>query len=126
MCLQNIEYGDSAIKYQVYTTRWLPNVSVGSEDYAGLFGQNISRVYIDELKYRVRVNNKWLDEVIGRNDFAGYSDNRPITDIAISGAIYRVHIKGGNWLSWVNGYDINDSKNGYAGNGKIIDAIQIK
>ena len=121
-----LKYVNGVIKYQVYTTRWLPNVSSGSVEYAGVFGQNISRVYIDELKYMVRVNGSWLPEVTGRSDFAGYSDGRAITDIAIKDAIYRVHVKGGNWLAWVSGYDKNDSKNGYAGNGKIIDAIQIK
>ena len=80
---------------------------------------------IDVVKYRVRVNNKWLPEVNGRNDYAGII-GKPITDIAIKNCIYRVHIKGGTWLSWVSGYNINDYKNGYAGNGKIIDAVQIK
>lgn len=120
------KYKNDVIKYQVYTNRWLPNVIVGSSDYAGIFGQNLSRLYIDDLTYRVKSDGVWLPEVIGRSDFAGYSNNRPITDIAIKGVDYRVHIKNGNWLPWVNGYNINDSKNGYAGNGKIIDAIQIK
>ena len=29
-------------------------------------------------------------------------------------------------LDWVSGYNIYDYNNGYAGNGKIIDALQIK
>ena len=82
-------------------------------------------LYIDDLEYRVRVNRRWLPAVVGRNDYAGLL-GQPITDIAIKNATYRVHIKGGSWLSWVNGYNINDSNNGYAGNGQIIDAIQIK
>lgn len=114
------------IKYQAYTNKWLPNVIKGTEEYAGIFGKNISRVYIDKLKYRVKSKNKWLPEVTARNDYAGYSDNSPITGIAIKGAVYRVHIKNGNWLPWVTGYNINDYNNGYAGNGKEIDAIQIK
>ncbi len=117
---------ENRIKYQVYTTRWLPNVEAGSKEYAGIFGRKISRVYIDKLKYRVKANGKWLKEAEGRKDYAGYSNGSPITDIAIKGATYRVHIKNGSWLSWVNGYNINDIKNGYAGNGKIIDAIEIK
>lgn len=33
----------------------------------------------------------------------------------------------GDWLPWVDGYDINDSNNGYAGiKGKVIDAIQVE
>ena len=39
---------------------------------------------------------------------------------------YRVHIKGGGWLPYVTGYNKNDVNNGYAGNGKVIDAIEIK
>jgi hypothetical protein len=35
-----------------------------------------------------------------------------------------VHVISGSWLPWVDGYDINDSRNGYAGNGQPIDAIQ--
>ena len=39
---------------------------------------------------------------------------------------YRVHIKGGSWLSYVTGYSTSDSNNGYAGVlGKEIDAIQV-
>lgn len=122
--------GDNAtidvIKYQVYTNKWLPNVTKGSGDYAGIFGKNFSRLYIDKLRYRVKSRGKWLPEVIARNDYAGYSNLSPITDIAIQDATYRVHIKNGNWLSWVTDYNINDPVNGYAGNGKEIDAIEIK
>lgn len=121
-----LKYKNETIKYQVYTNRWLPNVTLGNQDYAGIFGSNINRLYIDKLKYRVRVDGVWLKEVSGRNDFAGLSNNRSITDIAIEGASYRVHVKGGNWLGWVDGYNINDYFNGYAGNGKPIDAIEIR
>ena len=121
-----LKYRNNTIKYQVYTNRWLPNVRSGSGEYAGIIGNNISRVIIDNLKYRVKSNNIWLPEVNGRNDYAGYSNGSKITDIAINGATYRVHVKGGKWLPWVTGYNINDDTNGYAGNGKEIDAIEIK
>ena len=124
--LDVLKYRNNKIKYQVYTNRWLPNVSSGSGEYAGIFGYSISRLGIDNLKYRVRSNKIWLPEVVGRNDYAGYSNGKAITDVAINGAVYRVHIKGGKWLAWVSGYNINDSINGYAGNGKVIDAIEIK
>lgn len=71
------------IKYQVYTNKWLSNVVQGDGNYAGIYGQNISRLYIDKLKYRVKSKGKWLSEVTGRNDYAGYSDGSPITDVAI-------------------------------------------
>ena len=79
--------------------------------------------------YRVRtVKHGWLPEVKNLEDYAGW-ENSPITDIAIKvdrGSIrYRVHVKGGNWLPYVTGYDINDLSNGYAGDGKVIDAVEI-
>lgn len=78
--------------------------------------------------YRVKtIKHGWLSEVKNLEDYAG-SENSPVTDIAIKvdrGSIrYRVHVKGGNWLPYVTGYNINDSINGYAGNGKIIDAVE--
>lgn len=121
-----INKNNNLIKYQVYTNRWLPNVTKGSNEYAGIFGKTFSKLYIDTLTYRVRSNGVWLPEVTSRNDYAGYSNLKPITDIAIKNATYRVHIKGGNWLPWVTGYNINEHNNGYAGIGKEIDAIQIK
>ena len=86
-------------------------------------------LYIDKLKYRVKVNNRWLPEVTGRSDYAGII-GKPITDIAISGNIkYRVHLKNSNrWLPFVYGkdYNLKDKINGYAGNGTIIDAMEIR
>lgn len=117
---------NNKIKYQVYGNHWYPNVAAGTSEYAGVYGVSIRRVYIDKLKYRVKSNGKWLSEVKGREDYAGYSNKIPITDIAIQNATYRVHIKNGKWLPYVNGYNINDKINGYAGIGKEIDALQIK
>lgn len=79
--------------------------------------------------YRVKTQKHgWLPEVMNLTDYAGW-ENSPITDIAIrvdKGSIkYRVHIKGGDWLPFVTGYDINDINNGYAGDGRVIDAIEV-
>ena len=79
--------------------------------------------------YRAKTTKHgWLPEVLNDIDYAGY-ENSPITDIAIKvdkGSVkYRVHIKGGDWLPYVTGYDIDDYNNGYAGNGKPIDAIEV-
>ena len=38
---------------------------------------------------------------------------------------YRCHVQGGGWLPYVTGYNKTDHENGYAGNGQIIDAIEI-
>ena len=81
-----------------------------------------------DVTYRVKVGGKWLAPVKNLTDYAGI-ENKPITDVAIKvskGSIkYRVHILGGGWLPYVTGYNINDYNNGYAGNGKPIDAIEI-
>jgi hypothetical protein len=89
--------------------------------------------------YRVKTQKHgWLKEVKNLEDFAGY-ENSPITGLAIrvdEGSIkYRVHIKEikdsngnvivkGRWLPYVTGYNIGDKKNGYAGNGNIIDCVE--
>lgn len=81
-----------------------------------------------DVYYKVKVGGKWFPEVKNLEDFAGIK-GKSITDVAIKvskGSVkYRVHIKGGNWLPYVTGYNINDHINGYAGNGKVIDAIEI-
>ena len=70
----------------------------------------------------------WYPEVKNLTDFAGVI-GKAITDIAIRvtrGSVkYRVHVKGGNWLPWVTGYDLSDAANGYAGNGREIDAVEV-
>ena len=82
-----------------------------------------------DVYYRVKTQaHGWLPEVENLNDFSGLKDS-PIIGVAMKvnkGFIkYRVHIKGGKWLPWVTGYNIKDFVNGYAGNGQVIDAIQI-
>lgn len=79
--------------------------------------------------YAVKAGGKILPEVQNLKDWAGLGDGTPITDIAIKcnfGTVkYRVHVKGGNWLPWVTGYNWSDHNNGYAGNGRAIDAIEV-
>jgi hypothetical protein len=81
-----------------------------------------------DVTYKVKAGGKWLPAVKNLSDYAG-KEKDPITDVAIKvskGNIrYRVHVRGGKWLSYVTGYNTNDHANGYAGNGKAIDAIQI-
>ncbi len=80
------------------------------------------------FRYRVRVGGVWLPEVVNLEDFAGIR-GKAITDVAIGvdqGSVwYQVHVKGGRWLPKVTGYNILDHANGYAGNGKQIDAIRV-
>ncbi len=67
-----------------------------------------------------------LKAVQNLKDYAGIIGKK-IANIAIKvnkGKIkYRVHA--GKWLPWVTGYSWKNHKNGYAGNGQAIDAIQI-
>ena len=79
--------------------------------------------------YKVKTEKHgWLPEVKNLEDYAGWEDS-PITDVAIKvdkGSIkYRVHNKGGKWLPYVTGYNLNDAINGYAGSGNVIDAIEV-
>ena len=109
-------------------TRSMSVVScLGRPNYAAGTTTTPTKVTTPNALYRVRVGGKWLKEVHDLSSYAG--NDKPITDIAIkvtSGSVkYRVHIKGGKWLPYVTGYNILDSNNGYAGNGKVIDAIEI-
>ena len=79
--------------------------------------------------YRVKTQaHGWLPEVKNLEDYAGW-ENSPITGVAIKvdkGSVkYKVHIKGGQWLPYVTGYNINNSMNGWAGNNLAIDLIEV-
>lgn len=118
-----------AVYYQTYDNtkkKWLPNVVVGSGEYAGNLGNPVGGVYID--KYKVRVHDKkkgyWLPWVENRKDYAGNLGN-DIDGIQIENATYRVHIRNGTWLPWVS--KVDNTSSGYAGiYGKSIDALEIK
>lgn len=79
--------------------------------------------------YAVRVEGGTIYPFV-RNlqDFAGVQ-GRKITDIAIKcdvGSVsYRVHVLGRGWLPFVSGCNWNDGNNGYAGIGRVIDAVQV-
>ena len=81
------------------------------------------------VTYAVQIEGgKVLSEIKNLNDYAGI-ENKKITGIAMKvdlGSIkYQVHVLGGDWLPYVTGYNWNDHNNGYAGNGKPIDAIRV-
>ena len=81
-----------------------------------------------DVTYCVQTSGTWLPVVKNLADFAGIK-GKSITGLAIKvskGNIkYRVHIKDGKWLPYVTGFNTKDTKNGYAGNGKPIDAVEI-
>ena len=81
------------------------------------------------VTYAVKVEGgKILPSVKNLEDYAGI-ENKKIIGLAMKvdkGSIkYQVHVVGGGWLPWVTGFNWNDHKNGYAGNGKAIDAIRV-
>lgn len=75
--------------------------------------------------YRVAVKDKatgkvsWLPEVKNLEDYAGLNEKKNIVGImakASQGQMrVQAHVRGKGWYSVVTGYDINDRKNGFAG-----------
>ncbi|MBQ0098578.1 MAG: CHAP domain-containing protein [Oscillospiraceae bacterium] len=95
----------------------------GRPDYSDVSDSTYPDVY-----YKVRTNASWLPEVKNLEDYAGIVGS-DITDVAVKvskGDVkYRVHIKDGSWLPYVTGYNTSDDINGYAGDKKPIDAIEV-
>lgn len=121
--------------YQSYDNkynRWLPIVRIGdTKEYAGNVGNAISGIRVsdcDEYRVHDKVKGYWLPVVKGSSDYAGNLPN-DIDGVAIKSSKlkYRVHLRDSKrWLDWVDGYNRDDWRNGYAGNlGETIDALQI-
>lgn len=70
----------------------------------------------------------WLPVAKNLEKCAG-KDGHAITKVAIKvdkGSVwYQVHVKGGDWLGKITGWNYKDPVNGYAGNGKPIDALRV-
>lgn len=86
------------------------------------------------VRYRAKVNGEWLEEVTDFNNYNGDGfaglPCKGMSAVAIGvdkGSIkYKAHVKGGDWLPEVTGYDIHEHINGYAGDGQnVIDGIMI-
>ena len=130
---------DKVTKHQDYTNKYCPHrtLDMGWDRFIKMVEDKLNEEK-NEVKeptndvnvfYRVKTQKHgWLPEVKNLTDYAGW-ENSSITDISMGvskGSIkYRVHVKGGDWLPYVTGYNINDSINGYAGNGKVIDCIEV-
>ncbi len=133
--LPNIE---KTVTYRVGNGHWYATVSNGA--IAGNQKTRIDRLQIKtknagKIYYKAHIKgNKWLPEVTKWDDTSnGYAGiyNNSIDGIAIKSEkgklSYRVKTKKSGWLPYVSGYNVNDYKNGYAGNlGEEITAIQIK
>ena len=132
---------DKVTKHQDYSKKYCPHRTLDMgwnrfikmvEDKLNGDKPNTSTTTKNEavnVYYRVRTQKHgWLGEIKNLTDYAGW-ENSPVTGLAMKvdkGSIkYRVHVKGGNWLGWITQYNIKDAINGYAGNGKPIDAIQV-
>ena len=133
--------------YQVYADgRWLGEIknynTITSNGYAGIYGKPISGIRVRlsngktvTVRSHISGNAKtdWLAAITKWDETSnGYSGwkGKPTDCIAMKAdgytLKYRVHVKGGGWLSWVSDYDISDYYNGLAGAyGKPIDAVQI-
>ena len=112
----------------VRSLRWTYHGKLGYIDYSDASEPTTGDKEVN-VYYKVKTQKHgWLPEVVNLTDYAGWEDS-PITDVAVRvdrGSVwYQVHVKGEDWLPSVTGYDTNDFDNGYAGNGKPIDAIRI-
>nr|DAH47137.1 MAG TPA: N-acetylmuramoyl-L-alanine amidase [Caudoviricetes sp.] len=138
---KTLDYSPKADEMILTVHRWFDNKSCPGDWLYNRLGDLAKRVTEKlggseakpkkpTITYRVYADNKWYNEVKGLGNVAGRFKQ------AISGLMvkvsegnirYRVHLRDGDWLDWVDGYDINDSDNGYAGIlGKVIDTIQIE
>lgn len=130
-------------KQNMTAHRWFANTACPGDYLYNRFGQ-IAREVNEKLGvstsssketvskapviyYKVKSGGKWSSE--SKNLASAGKSGQAITNVAIKvskGKVkYSVHVKGGKWLPWVTGYNTKDSKNGYSGNGKAIDAIQV-
>lgn len=108
---------------------WFTNGISGSVDNTESAATAPTAEAVVNFTYAVRTEDrKILPAVTNLADYAGVKGKK-ITDIAIKcdkGSLwYQVHVLGSGWLPKVNGYDWNDHNNGYAGNGKPIDAVRV-
>lgn len=104
----------------------IPNIE--PHDYSHIYQNQIDDSVV--FTYQAQINgSQWLPPVANDSDYAGIYGT-PITGIAVSvnkgWCEYRVHT-GGRWLAYIESDQTNilDYANGYAGNGKAIDAIEI-
>lgn len=138
--LKRYDWGiDKVTKHQDYANKYCPHrtLDMGWNRFIKMIedklngvsqSKNVSNSKVN-VYYRVKTQKHgWLPEVKNLEDYAGW-ENSPIVGVAIKvdkGSIkYRVHEKGGSWLGWINSYNINNIKSGWAGNNKPIDAIQV-
>lgn len=137
---------DKVTKHQDYSGKYCPHrtLDMGWQRFLNMIQDELNKLSnVDkpqnnvpqqsnskvDVMYRVKtLKHGWLPFVKNLEDYAGW-ENSPIIGLALKvskGSVkYRVHVKGGKWLGWVTDCNLDDYYNGYAGNNKPIDAIQI-
>ena len=127
-------YGECAIRtrysYQI-SCCGRPKYSSNSGSNSGSSSSSGSQTSTTKPNIWVQVctaEDGWLPVAKNMNKCSG-KDGHAITKIAVKvdkGSVwYQAHVKGGGWLGKVTGWNYKDPKNGYAGNGKPIDAVKI-
>ena len=95
----------------------------GGDDSGESCGTDVNVTYAVKLE-----DGTILPEVANLEDYAGIR-GRKIIGIAARvdrGELkYQAHVMGSGWLPYVTGCDWDDTVNGYAGNGCVIDALRV-
>lgn len=126
----NTAYGECLIR-----TRYASQISCagrpkyGSSSTPSSNGGGSKSTSAPNIWYQAYTNEDgWLPVVKNLNDYAGI-EGHAIRKLAVKvdkGSVwYQAHVLGGGWLGKVTGWNAKDDANGYAGNGKPIDAIKI-
>ena len=129
-------YGECAIRtrysYQI-SCAGRPKYGSSSNNSGGNSGGNSSGSKTNTTKpniwYQVcTAEDGWLPVAKNLEKCAG-KDGHAIIKVAIKvdkGSVwYQAHVKGGGWLGKVTGWNAKEPINGYAGNGKPIDALRV-
>ena len=123
----NSAYGECAIR-----TRYSSQISCCARPkYSGSSSSSTTNTSVKKPNIWVQVctaEDGWLPVAKNLEKCAG-KDGHAITKVAVkvdNGSVwYQAHVKGGGWLGKVTGWNYKDDINGYAGNGKPIDALKI-
>lgn len=125
--------GKNVTWHSMFTSTTCPgNYLLSKMDYiineANKINGDVSNSKVN-VEYCVKTaKHGWLPFVKNLEDYAGW-ENSPIVGLAMKvdkGSIkYRVHVKNGGWLGWITECNLNDYYNGYAGNNREIDCIEV-
>ena len=132
---------DRVTKHQDYSGKYCPHrtLDLGWQRFLNLISGALNETTDSKpttsnkeptnIYYRVKTQKHgWLSEVKNLQDYAGWQES-PVIGFMVRvdhGEVkYRCHVKGVGWLPYVTGYSVADFENGYAGDGRVVDAIEI-